>query len=170
MKHELLRLSKYIIVVVLSFVCFSHVNAVTVGDMAPDFAVYTTTKELFKISDFKGRKPIYLIFWNTWCPFCIRKMPVYQEIYTFNGEEIEVLALNTSNKDSYDEMLSFIDRHQVDIPMAFDFGGPISKKYSVSNTPTVFIIDINGMIQHRNDLPDDIDAHILSWSQLSASN
>jgi len=92
---------------------------------------------------------------------------MYQEIYSFNGDDIEVLAINTSIKDSYKNMLSFIERHRLDIPMAFDFGQKISKQYQVKSTPTVVIIDINGVIRHRNNLPDDIDQHIEEWSKVA---
>jgi len=91
---------------------------------------------------------------------------MYQEIHSFNGDDIEVLAINTSNKDSYKNMLSFIDRHQLDIPMAFDFGQKISKQYQVKVTPTVLIIDINGIVRHRNNVPDDIDQLITEWSKI----
>jgi len=153
--------------ILISFFAFcSTSQASKIGDMASDFTIQSTDEKLFKLSDFKGKKPVYLIFWNTWCPFCIKKMPMYQEIYSFNGDDIEVLAINTSNKDSYKNMLSFIERHQLDIPMAFDFGQKISKQYQVKVTPTVLIIDINGVVRHRNNVPDDIDPLITEWSKI----
>jgi peroxiredoxin len=41
--------------------------ALDVGDPAPDFKdVSLDNKQISYSSDFKGKKPVYLIFWATW--------------------------------------------------------------------------------------------------------
>jgi len=41
--------------------------ALEVGDTAPDFMnVSLDNKQISYSSDFKGKKPVYLIFWATW--------------------------------------------------------------------------------------------------------
>ncbi len=136
---------------------------VKVGDMAPDFKIMTTDSTVFKLSQWRGKKPVYLVFWNTWCPTCVKKMPVYQNTHTFHGEELAVLLVNTGNDDPFENLKPFAQRHELDLPMAYDFGSTISKRYEVIGTPTAFIIDINGRIQRRNNIPDDIEELIPQW-------
>jgi peroxiredoxin len=140
-----------------------HAKAINIGDIAPNFTIMTTSHEVFKLSDHIGKKPIYLIFWNTWCPYCVKKMPRYQETHTFHGEDITVLAINTAKNDKFENIGTFVQRHQLELPMAYDFGSKISKRYGVIGTPTAFIIDINGRIRHQNDVPEDIESHIEQW-------
>jgi hypothetical protein len=41
--------------------------ALDVGDSAPDFKdVSLGNKQISYSSDFKGKRPVYLIFWATW--------------------------------------------------------------------------------------------------------
>jgi len=166
---DLVKNSRFTLVCLLLFnlVYIAQVGAISRGEIAPDFKVTSANGQTFQLSEFKDKKPVYLIFWNTWCPFCIRKMPHYQEIYTFYGDSIEVLAINTSRKDSYSNMLKFIDRHQLDIPMTFDFGAKVSNLYDVINTPTVFIIDVKGVVRYRNNVPDDIGPLLAKWQVVS---
>jgi peroxiredoxin len=134
-----------------------------VGDMAPDFKIMTTDSTVFKLSQLRGKKTVYLVFWNTWCPTCVKKMPVYQNTHTFHGEELAVLLVNTGNDDPFENLKPFAQRHDLDLPMAYDFGSTISKKFGVMGTPTAFIIDINGRIRRRNNIPDDIEELIPQW-------
>jgi peroxiredoxin len=162
-----MKLSKASVIAVLLFQAamlnMAHAKSVNVGDIAPDFTIMTTDNKVFKLAAYIGKKPIYLIFWNTWCPYCVKKMPHYQETYIFHGEEIALLAINTAKNDDHDKISAFIERHQLELPIAYDFGSKISQRYGVIGTPTAFIIDINGTIRHRNSVPEDIESHIKQW-------
>ncbi|MCJ8269591.1 MAG: TlpA family protein disulfide reductase [Psychrosphaera sp.] len=136
-----------------------------VGDMAPNFKIMTTDSTVFSLGQWRGKKPVYLVFWNTWCPYCVKKMPVYQNTHTFHGEELAVLLINTGNKDPFDNLKPFAERHELDLPMAYDFGSKVSLKFGILGTPTAFIIDINGRIRHLNSIPDDVEELIPGWSE-----
>ncbi len=49
--------------------------AASVGELAPDFEIATQDGALFRLSDFRGRKPVYVVFWNSWCSYRIKKTP-----------------------------------------------------------------------------------------------
>lgn len=140
-------------------------KSIKVGDQAPDFSIMTLENKIFKLKDHRGKRPVYLIFWNTWCPACIKKMPVYQNTHTFHGEEIAIVAINTARNDPFDNLAPFAERHQLDLPMAYDFGSKITDSFGVMGTPTTFIIDINGLVRLRNNIPDDIEALLVHWQK-----
>ncbi|MET1257270.1 peroxiredoxin family protein [Aliikangiella maris] len=133
------------------------------GAVAPDFQITQMDGTTFKLSDFKGEKPVYLIFWNTWCTFCMKKIPHLQRTYQEFNKDIQVIAINTSLKDSFEQASEFKQRFAIEYPLAFDHGKKVTDLYGVWGTPTEFIIDINGTILHRDNVPLDITNHLEKW-------
>jgi peroxiredoxin len=138
-------------------------TAATVGEVAPDFEITTQNGAAFRLSDFRGRKPVYVVFWNTWCSYCIKKTPRYQKLQEQFGDKIEIIAINTTWSDSPEEMRSFEAHHHVNYSTAFDAGELITDKYDVYNVPTEFIVDINGVIRYRDGVPKYLAAHMPDW-------
>ncbi len=137
--------------------------AASVGEIAPDFEVMTQDGKILRLSDFRGHKPVYLVFWNTWCSYCIKKTPRYQKLQDQFGDKIEIIAINTTWSDSREEMRSFAAHHRVNYTTAFDAGELITDDYDVYNVPTEFIVDINGVIRYRDGVPNYLAAHMPDW-------
>ena len=138
-------------------------SAAGIGELAPDFAITTQNGDVFRLSDFRGRKPVYVVFWNTWCSYCIKKAPRYANLQAQFGDKIEIIAINTTWSDSREEMQSFEAHHHVNYSTAFDTGELITDKYDVYNVPTEFIVDINGVIRYRDGVPKYLAAHMPDW-------
>ena len=146
-----------------SLIVSTPVTAASVGEVAPDFEVTTQDGGVFRLSDFHGRKPVYMIFWNTWCSYCIKKTPRYQKLQQQFGDKIEIIAINTTWSDSPKEMRSFEEHHHINYSTAFDTGELITDRYRVLNVPTEFIVDINGTIRYRDGVPEYLAAHLPDW-------
>ena len=114
-------------------------NAASVGDVAPDFELTTQDGVEFRMADYRGRKPVYVIFWNTWCSYCIKKIPRYQKLRSFK------------------------EQHDISYLTAFDDGESVTDQYQVFKVPTEFIVDINGIIRYRDGLPEYLVAHLPDW-------
>ena len=138
-------------------------TAASVGDIAPDFEVATQDGKVLRLSQFRGRKPVYVVFWNTWCSYCIKKTPRYKKLQEKFGDKIEIIAINTSWSDSPEQMRSFEEHHDINYSTAFDAGNSITDRYEVFNVPTEFIIDVNGIIRYRNRVPEYLAAHLPDW-------
>ena len=136
------------------------------GQFAPDFEIEQINGESFKLSDFRGEQSVYVIFWNTWCSYCIKKIPKQKQVQETLGNQIRIIAINTSRKDSVEETLEFKDKFQINYPIAFDHGEVVTDLYDVWGTPTEFIIDINGKIQHRDNIPNNIKDKLSIWNTL----
>jgi peroxiredoxin len=137
--------------------------AANIGDLAPDFRVTTQDGSDFRLSDFRGRKPVYVVFWNSWCSYCIKKTPRYQKLQEQFGDKIEIIAINTTWSDSPEEMRSFEERYQIKYSTAFDTGELVTDRFEVLKVPTEFIIDINGVIRYRDSVPEYVAAHLPDW-------
>ncbi len=151
------------LMIIGSLIVSAPAAAAGVGEVAPDFEVTTQDGSVFRLSEFRGRKPVYVIFWNTWCPYCIKKTPRYKKLQQQLGNKIEIIAINTSWSDSLEELRSFEERHQIQYLTAFDAGELITDQYRVLNVPTEFIVDINGIIRYRDGVPAYLAAHLPDW-------
>lgn len=134
------------------------------GQIAPDFKITRFDGSQFQLSDFRGKKPVYLVFWNTWCTYCMKKIPKLQDAAANLDKQIEIIAVNTSLKDSLEKSLAFQKRYEINYPLAFDYGKTVTDLYGVWGTPTEFIIDVNGIVIHRDGVPEDLRAHLANWS------
>lgn len=141
----------------------SPAAAAGVGEPAPDFEITTQDGSRFRLSEYRGQKPVYVIFWNTWCSYCISKTPRYQKLQEQFGDKIEIIAINTSWSDSPKEMRSFEEHHRIGYSTAFDAGELITDRYQVFNVPTEFIVGINGIIRYRDRVPEYLAAHLPDW-------
>ena len=156
-------------ILILSFIALGSVvisapaMAVSVGELAPDFNIATRNGTEFRLSDYRRQKPVYVIFWNTWCSYCIKKTPRYQTLQQQFGDKIEIIAINTTWSDSPEELRSFEEDHQIQYSTAFDTGEVITDRYGVFNVPTEFIVDIDGIVRYRDGVPEYLAAHLPDW-------
>ncbi|MBW8182193.1 peroxiredoxin family protein [Shewanella nanhaiensis] len=144
------------------------VNAepLAVERLAPDFSLSRIDGSQFNLSDFRGEKSVYLIFWNTWCGHCMKKVPKLVEIQSELGEQVELLAINTSWSDSLGEIEQFKARFNPNYAIAFDRDADITRRYGVIGTPTGFLIDINGMIKQVDGITHTLAANLDSWNTI----
>jgi len=144
-------------------------TAADVGDVAPDFEIAAQDGNVLRLSDFRGRKPVYVVFWNSWCSYCIKKVPRYVKLQEQFGDKIEIIAINTTWSDSPEKMRAFEDHFNVNYSTAFDIDELITDRFEVTNVPAEFIIDVNGIIRYRNKVPEYPIAHLPDWSVTNAS-
>jgi len=151
----------------LSFSVFA--DEPNAGQLAPDFEITQFDGTKFKLSDYKGKKSVYLVFWNTWCTFCMKKIPKLKAAQENLSDDIQIIAVNTTNKDTLEDSLEFQKRFEINYPLAFDEGKIVTDLYNVWGTPTEFIIDINGIIQHRDGVPEKLEENLGLWNKILPS-
>ncbi|WP_168204262.1 peroxiredoxin family protein [Aliikangiella coralliicola] len=140
------------------------------GQIAPDFTITQMDGTQFKLSDYRGKQAVYLVFWNTWCTYCMKKIPKLKAAQNDLTDEIKIISVNTGLKDSVEKSLVFQKRFEINYPLAFDHGKKVTDLYGVWGTPTEFIIDINGIIQHRDGVPDLLEPQLAHWNKLIGPN
>ena len=162
--------------VVIFSICFStffsiNSHAIDVGEQAPGFEVKTLEGEPFRLSSYRGKKAVYLVFWATWCPICIREIPNLKAIYQELGQGIEMLAINVAMDETLLDVVTYQKSHQIPYPVAFDEGSIISQMYGVLGTPWQVVIDINGVVRFRsNKTPENLSQHMQRLSIFNSKN
>lgn len=147
------------------------VNAVDVGEPAPDF---TLTDALsgnpISLSDYRG-KVVLLDFFATYCSHCREAfdndlVPLYNQAYV-DDPYVVFLSINIREAGITAETLrSFAGEHGVTWPILMGSDSNIASVYGVTIVPTIFIIDGDGVITLRYNggspgaeaLKEEIDA------------
>ncbi|ULQ59667.1 TlpA family protein disulfide reductase [Brucepastera parasyntrophica] len=123
---------------------YGQTVGIKVQNTAPDFEFYFLDGTKAKLSDYSG-KPVFLHFWATWCPPCIRELPLIAKLEKELGAEIVVLAVNCAEPAK--TISDFLSRRNLTMTTVLDTGYAISMLYQVNAIPQSFIIDRNGVIQ-----------------------
>ena len=116
---------------------------------APDFELpLLDGLTLVSPSDFASR-PLFLNFWATWCPPCVRELPALEEFAATHAADDTGPALLTINLgETPAEISGFLAEIAVqNLPVALDANQVVKGDYGVQNLPTTFIIDERGMVR-----------------------
>lgn len=116
------------------------------GQYAPGFEAEYLNGTPISLYELRG-KPIILNFWATWCPPCVREMPVLDEFQQRYENEIIVLGVNLGEKDEAIE--NFLKRVNVSFAIVKDKNKSIEESYNLIVRPSTFFIDKNGIIADK---------------------
>jgi len=79
----------------------------------PAFVLTTTEGEQRDITEYLG-KPMVLNFWATWCPPCLREMPLLVDLHARHGDQVQVVGVAIDRMES---VLEFMQKLAVDYPV-----------------------------------------------------
>ena len=122
-------------------------QAVAVGQVAPDFTLNTPEGEALSMHSIKGKVKI-LDFWASWCGPCRGENPNVVKIYVeYHPKGVEILSLSLdSDKDDWvkaiaDDKLTW--NHVSDLQ---GWQNAAAQTYGVSGIPHLVILDENNVI------------------------
>lgn len=122
-------------------------------DLAPEFNLNDLGGNPVSLSDYRGVKPVILIFWTTWCPYCRTALKSLKDSYQLYRERgIEILAINTG--ESAQKVNSFVEGLGLGFKNLLDRDAQVAYDYNVLGVPTYFLISKEGKIIFKgNTLP-----------------
>jgi len=125
-------------------------------NVAPDFELQDLEGKSYRLSQFKGERPVLLYFWATWCPHCVASRPRIARIRENTPpSELEILGINVGSGDSLERVKRFQKGHPVAWPMLYDADESVTQSYEVQGIPLYILVDKKGEIVYRgHELPD----------------
>ncbi len=129
-----------------------------VGDPIPDFVLPTFDGGTVSRASLEGRVSL-VIFWNTWCPNCMRELPELARSYAKLGPEgLVVLAVNTALNDSETRARAYWEKQGYSFPAGFDRTFDVGQSFGLFGVPTVILVDPKGVVRYKQArLPDDLE-------------
>ncbi|MFD5050713.1 peroxiredoxin [Streptomyces tendae] len=134
-----------------------------VGDKAPDFELKDNHGATVRLSEFRGRKNVVLIFYPfAFTGVCTGELcEVRDNLPQFSDRDTQVLAVSN---DSIHTLRVFAEQEGLEYPLLSDFWphGNVSRDYGVFDEDKgcavrgTFVIDQEGVVRWtvRNGLPD----------------
>ncbi|MEU8733176.1 MULTISPECIES: peroxiredoxin [Streptomyces] len=140
--------------------------AIQVGDKAPDFELKDNHGATVRLSEFRGRRNVVLIFYPfAFTGVCTGELcEVRDNLPQFSDRDTQVLAVSN---DSIHTLRVFAEQEGLEYPLLSDFWphGNVSRAYGVFDEDKgcavrgTFVIDQEGVVRWtvRNGLPDARD-------------
>ncbi|MCG5524423.1 TlpA family protein disulfide reductase [Ectothiorhodospira haloalkaliphila] len=128
------------------------------GQQRPDFTLHDLEGEPRHISEWDDRV-VLLNFWATWCPPCVREMPLFvdmQEEYEEQGLTIVAVAI-----DEHQAVSDFLDTYGVNFPVLIgeDDAMDVASEYGnrFGSLPYSVLLDRDGKVRyiHAGELKRD---------------
>lgn len=145
--------------------------SIQVGQKAPDFNLYSSSKEKISLNDFSGEKNVLLLFFpQSFTGVCTTELcGVRDDIAKYQNADAEVLAISV---DSIFTLAKFKELQQLNFTLLSDFNKEVSTSYDTIyesftdmnmrgvSKRSAFVIDKSGIVQYvqvlesAGDVPD----------------
>ena len=124
-----------------------------VGKAAPDFTLPDLSGKSHRLGDLRGRI-VVLNFWATWCPPCIEEMPSLEKLHRALADKgVAVVAVSVDER--FSDVGAFISRFGLTLPVLYDEGKKVSRKYQTFKYPETYILDREGRLKSKVVGPRD---------------
>jgi peroxiredoxin len=142
---------------------------INIGDLAPDFSLYNTEKELVQLSQLKGSPVVLLFFPLAFTSTCTAELcAVRDDIANYQQLNAKVVGISV---DSIFSLKKFQEEQHLNFPLLSDFNKTASTDYDslyeafvldmkgVSKR-SAFVIDAEGVVRYAevlekaSDIPD----------------
>ncbi|MGG9961052.1 redoxin domain-containing protein [Ferruginibacter sp. SUN106] len=143
--------------------------AIEIGQAAPDFSLFDTTKTKVTLSEQKGKNVLLLFFPQAFTGVCTKELcAIRDDIAKYSNVNAEVFGISV---DSVFTLGKFKEDQHYNFPLLSDFNKEVSAAYDTIYTDWIlemkgvskrsaFIVDKQGVIQYAQvlesagDLPD----------------
>jgi peroxiredoxin len=139
---------------------------VEIGDEAPDFALEDQARNTVRLSDFRGRKNVVIVFYPlSFTSVCQGELcEIRDRIADFDSDDVQTLAISC---DSGPTHATWAAEQGYTFPLLADFWphGEVARRYGVLDEASglalrgTFIVDKGGAVVHKvvNAIPDARD-------------
>jgi thiol-disulfide isomerase/thioredoxin len=110
---------------------------------APFFALEDMNSgDVIRLSDFVG-KPVMITFWTSWCPDCMKDMPMKEQFYHHADlEKLAFLTINVTGRERSEEAgREFTLKNDLPFPVLRDNGRETYDDYGCTGVPTTVLLD-----------------------------
>jgi thiol-disulfide isomerase/thioredoxin len=113
------------------------------GDTPPDELGVTLKNAPVHLKDYAD-KAVVVTFWASWCPYCLKELPILYNIQKLAKGRLQVIAINTEDFDTFRD-LSRVMR-PLEIGMSYDPEGKAQQAFGVNGIPHMVVIGRDGTI------------------------
>jgi peroxiredoxin len=132
----------------------SGIEMLKVGDKAPDFTVGDLSGVAFNMNTtIEANKGVFIFFWSIFCEPCKAELPIIQKLSkTYKEKGIDFVGVSIDGSPMKEAISAFVKQEDFGFQALIDELNPdesfkVSDPYGVAGTPTVYIIDGEGVVR-----------------------
>ena len=145
---RVLRLTWFLIFLILISSCNSKLSSYPYKAEyleAQDFRLKSIYGREVSLGEYLGEKPVLILFWTTWCPYCRSALIDLKEKREYLSDKgIEVLAINIG--ESPQKVINLVERIGFNFEVLLDRDSKVSDSYGLLGVLTCIIINRLGRI------------------------
>jgi cytochrome c biogenesis protein CcmG, thiol:disulfide interchange protein DsbE len=112
----------------------------------------------------RGKKPIVLDFWASWCIPCIQESKRLEAARKKYGDRVEFVGVDT--KDFSGEARAWLRKHGITYPSVHDGSGDVLSEWGGLPIPKIFFVDRDGKVVGELEVEEDLPRYL---RQIAAS-
>jgi peroxiredoxin len=146
---KLLPLLTLVYIILLSYGCGQNIPApvLEIGKPAPNFTISDTKGKTWTLSELRGQV-VFVNFWATWCPPCVKEMPAMQELNSsLPPDKFKILAILYNDAPAMAENL--VAKLNLTFPILIDPQNMAARSYGLTGVPETYIIDKQGLLREK---------------------
>lgn len=127
--------------------------SISVGDIAPDFALPATGGRTVKLSDYRGQPVVVVFYPGDDTPVCTKQLCSYNnELAQFVDVGAQVLAISAQDIESHER---FATKHKFTFPLLSDTDKSVAATYGTLGPlgfprRSVFVVDGQGVVRYAH--------------------
>jgi peroxiredoxin len=126
---------------------------VQIGKIAPDFTILTLDGGTFTLANQRG-KPVFIFFMADWCGSCIAEATALAQLQQEVGTKVSIVVVNVDSSATPESLTQFKKAAgNGNYTWAFDTDQTLVVAYQVTSLDTTFILDSDGRIAYRDQIP-----------------
>lgn len=136
-------------ILIILFIFSFQVNSTNLPEKLLNMPINLISGETTSLSEYEGKKAVYIKFWATWCQPCRKEMPHFEHIKNEYGDYVEVIGINVGINDDIKAVEATIKEFGLTMPMAIDKSGDLAQAFRFIGTPYHLLFDRNLNLIHR---------------------
>jgi len=121
---------------------------------APDAQGVDLDGKSFLLGSQKG-KNVIIIFWATWCRYCVKGIPEIMELKKDLKGHSNVVIISSSLDGDVEKAKSFIEKRKINYRVLIDEKNPgknseFNKPFRVLHIPSIWVVNTEGIVIAQN--------------------
>jgi thiol-disulfide isomerase/thioredoxin len=112
----------------------------------------------FDLASVRGKKPIVLDFWASWCQPCIHESKRLEAARKRYGDRVDFIGVDT--KDFSSDARRWQRRHGITYPSVHDGSGSVLADWGGLPIPRIFFIDRQGKVVGELEAEEDLPRYL----------
>ena len=115
-------------------------------DLAPAFDLKNLQGTRIRLADFKDRRIVVLNFWATWCPPCMKELPILQAVAEKYRKQPVTFLTVSIDRGGPRVVEKAVRRRKIELPVLLDTDQKVFDRYARA-VPATYVIDQRGVLR-----------------------